>query len=82
MQTQTCYPVNIDELADIRDVVIDSSLSREEKIKSYFRQIKDPRCFRFDDMIVRISFSSTGVTFEDRIKQYLLSGQGMELISN
>jgi hypothetical protein len=72
--------ININELADIQDVVIDADLSKEEKLKSYYRQIKNPFCYRFDDMIIRVSFTDNGATFADRIKQYLLSGQGMDLV--
>lgn len=75
----TTSPVNIDDLADIRDVSIDTSLPREERIKSYLKQIKNPYCYRYGDTIVHVSFADTGATLEDRIKQYLLSGQGMEI---
>jgi len=73
-------PINIDDLADIRDVEIDPSLSKEERQKSYLRQIKNPYLYRCGDMIVRVSFSESGITLEDRLKQYLLSGQGLALL--
>jgi len=72
--------VNINDLADIRDVKIDPTLSREERRKSYLRQIKNPHLYRCGDVIVRVSFANTDATLEDRIKQYLLSGQGLSLI--
>jgi len=75
----TIYSINIDELADIQDVRIDMSLSKEERMESYLRQIKNPYCYRCGDMIVRVSFADTDATLEDRIRQYLLSGQGMDL---
>jgi hypothetical protein len=71
----------IEELVDIQDVYIDSSLPVMVKKKSYCDQIKNPHLFRFDDMTVRVSFLSVGPSFQDRIKQYLLSGQSMELTS-
>lgn len=77
--TSTNTSVNINDLADIRDVEIDQSLSQEEKKKSYLRQIKNPHLYRCGDTIVRVSFSQTGVTLADRLKQYLLSGQGLTL---
>lgn len=80
MQNQIYCPVNIEELADIQDIVIDVSLPVTEKKKSYRRQIKNPNLFRFDDIVVRTSYMNTGASFKDRIKQYLLSGQGMEII--
>ena len=72
-------PVNIDDLVDIRDVKIDPSLPVEEKMRSYIQQIKNPCLYRYGDIIVRVSFANTKVTLADRLKQYLLSGQGLSL---
>ena len=71
--------ININELADIREVEINPALPQEERMKSYLRQIKNPRLYRCGDMIVRVSFAETGATLGDRLKQYLLSGQGLAL---
>ena len=71
---------NINDLADIRDVKIDTTLPKEERQKSFLRQIKNPHLYRCGDMIVRVSFANTGITMEDRLKQYLLSGQGISLL--
>ena len=45
------------ELVDIRDVVIDKSLTLEERVKSYVEQIKDPYCFKVGDIVVRVSYA-------------------------
>lgn len=66
--------VNIDDLADIRDVRIDTSLPKEARVASYLEQIKNPYLYRCGDIIVRVSFADTEATLEDRLKQYLLSG--------
>jgi hypothetical protein len=73
--------IDINELADIRDVEIDPSLPQEEKKKSYLWQIKDPCLYRCDDIIVRVSFAKNGATLGDRVKQYLLSRQGIALLT-
>jgi len=36
----------VEGLVDIRDVVIDRDLPKEERIKSYLQQIKNPYCFK------------------------------------
>ncbi|MDR1209845.1 MAG: hypothetical protein LBK41_05970 [Clostridiales bacterium] len=64
---------DINELVDIRDVVIDPSLSQSEKKASFAAQIKNPRRYRCGDIIVRASFANTSVTLQDRIVQILLS---------
>jgi hypothetical protein len=71
--------VDINTLADIQDVVIDTSQPLEERRKSYLRQIKDPHLYRCGDVIVRATFADSGATLKDRLRQYLLSGQGMRL---
>ena len=81
MTNQTVPVVNIDELVDIRDVQIDTSLPVAEKRKSYQEQIKNARCYRYEDTIVRVSFLDTGPSLTTRMKQYLLSGQSVELTS-
>lgn len=47
------------ELVDIEDVHIKSELPREERIKDYIRQIKNPYCYRSHGVIVKISFTGT-----------------------
>ena len=79
MESTMLISNDIEELVDIKDIQIDTSLPVEVKMQSYYRQIKNPNCFRFGDMIVRVSFLNTGPSLQDRIKQYLLSGQGAEL---
>ena len=69
--------INIDDLVDINTVVIDTSLPVEEKKRQYLEQIKNPYLYRCGDTIVRISHVDTGVSLAERLKQYLLSRQGM-----
>jgi len=65
--------IDINTLADIQNISIDSTLSREERIKSYISQIRNPYLYRCDDTIVQVSFVDTGTTLEELLKQYLLS---------
>lgn len=67
-------PVNIDDLTDIRDINIDTSLPIEQRMQQYIRQIKNPYCYRCGDAIIRVSFADSGTSLEDRLKQYLFSG--------
>ena len=82
MQNNITYSEDIGELVDIRDIKIDTPLPVAEKMKQYYQQIKTPNRFRFGDIAVRVSYMDSGPTLSDRIKQYLLSGQGMELATN
>ena len=60
-----------EDLVDIRDVHIDRSLPKEERIKSFIRQIKNPYVFKCGDIFVKTTFSDTEETLEDRMEHYL-----------
>ena len=60
------------EPQDIRDVRINPALSRDERLKEFIKQIKDPYCFKCGKYTVRAQFSQNGVSLEDCLKQILL----------
>lgn len=62
----------IGELADIRDVSVDQTLPREERIAEFVRQIKNPYCFRCGKFTVRAQFANNGISLEDCLKQVLV----------
>lgn len=62
-----------DELVDIREIRVDGSLSREERIAEFVRQIKNPYCFKCGEFTVRVQYSQNGPSLEDCLKQILLS---------
>ena len=55
----------IDELVDIRDVKLDSSLGQAERIQSFLQQIKNPYCFRVGDVVVTVAYTEGGPTLND-----------------
>ncbi len=63
--------VNPDTLKDIRDVKIDTSLPKQERIREFIRQIGNPYCFKCGKTVVKINFADTQETFEDRMKAYI-----------
>lgn len=62
-----------ESLVDIRDVKIDASKSREERISDYIRQVKNPYCFQCNGIIVKMNFCQSEETLEDRLAGYFLS---------
>ena len=54
-----------DQLVDIRDVKIDSSLPTEERIKSFVEQIRDPYQFKIGSTVVHVAFANTQNTLTD-----------------
>ena len=56
---------------DITNIQIDYSLPREERIRSYLRQIKDPYKFEHKGVVVNIAYSENSGSIEDRLEEYL-----------
>ena len=65
--------VDIDTWRDIRDVKVNTDLPKEERILDFIRQIGNPYCYRHGKYVVKISFTDTDVTLEQRMLSYLRS---------
>lgn len=61
------------ELVDIRDVKVDVNLTLEEKIDTFLSQIGDHNTFRHGKLTIRLKYSDTNATIEDRMKGYFLT---------
>jgi len=58
--------VDIDTLADIKDINIDINLPIEQKMKLYLEQIKNPYLVRCGKYIIKMTFpENTGLTLKD-----------------
>jgi len=53
------------DLVDIRDVSVDKSLPKQERIAEYLRQVKDPYHFKCGKFTVKVRFAQSGPTLED-----------------
>ena len=65
--------VDPNTLRDIRDVTVNTSLPKPERILDFIHQIGNPYCYRHGKYVVKISFSDTDVTLEDRMLAYIRS---------
>lgn len=63
--------VDPNTLVDIRDIKIDESLSREQRVADFIQQIKNPYCFRVGNVAVSVGFAENGATFEEQMGYYL-----------
>ena len=61
------------DLVERQSVKVDMSLPREERIKEYIKQIKNPYCYLDGDVVVKVSFREEGVTLEQRLEAYIRS---------
>lgn len=73
MQEVDVRTINREALRDIRDVEINASLPKGERILDFIRQIGNPYCYRHGDYVVKISFTDTDVTLEERMLSYIRS---------
>lgn len=73
MQDVDVRTVDPDTLRDIRDVVVNTDLPKQERILDFMRQIGNPYCFRHGKYVVKVSFTDTDVTLEDRLLSYIRS---------
>lgn len=64
--------VDRSSLVDAECVNINTELSTEERIADYIRQIKNPYCYLYKGMVVKISFSGKR-KLEDCMKDSLFS---------
>ncbi|WP_300347202.1 DUF6870 family protein [uncultured Oscillibacter sp.] len=73
MQNVDIRTVDPDTLRDIRDVTVNADLPKRERILDFIRQIGNPYCYRHGKYVVKVSFTDTDVTLEDRMLSYIRS---------
>lgn len=61
--------VDPETLVDVTQIQIDESLSREERVADFIRQVRNPYCFKVGDMVVKNVYSEDGVTLAERFEQ-------------
>ena len=60
-----------ESLVDIRDVKVDKTLPKNERIASFIRQIKNPYHFRCCDFVYTTRFTEGGKTLEQCLQGIL-----------
>ena len=73
MQNVDIRTVDPDTLRDIRDVEVNTALPKKERMLDFIRQIGNPYCYRHGKYVVKVSFTDTDVTLEDRMLSYIRS---------
>ena len=57
-------------LREIKDVVIDTSIPRKDRIRDYVAQIGNPYCYFDDGIVVEIGYADTAISLQDRLLAY------------
>lgn len=63
--------VSSENLVDIRDVRVDRSLPRNQRVSDYIRQIGNPHHFRCGKFVVHTEYADNGVSLEDCLQGIL-----------
>ncbi len=63
--------VDPDTLRDIHDVKVNAELPKKERILDFIRQIGNPYCYRHGKYVVKVSYTDTDVTLEERLLSYI-----------
>lgn len=71
MKEMDIREADINALADILEIKIDSDLDSTEKKREFIRQIKNPYLYRQGEYVVKLSFADTDATLTDRLKEYI-----------
>ena len=73
MENVDIRTVDPETLRDIRDVKINANLPKQERILDFIHQIGNPYCYRHGKYIVKVGFTDTDVTLEQRMLAYIRS---------
>ena len=73
MKAVDIQTVDPDTLVDITQISIDENLPKEQRIREYIRQVKNPYCYKVGDVIVKVRYSETGNKSMNECFEKLLS---------
>ena len=70
---KTVDPKNVDRsvLVQRSSVRLNPDAPREDRLRDFIRQIKNPYCYLDVKTVVKITFSNTDTTMEDCLEHYL-----------
>ena len=58
------------QLVDVTRIRIDEGLPKEERVREFVRQVKNPYCFRVGNVVVKNVYSNDGVSLRERFEQF------------
>lgn len=73
MKNTDLATIDRDALVDIRDVKVNTALPKRERAMDFIRQIRNPYCYKHGKYVVKVGFSDTEVSLEERLAGYIRS---------
>ena len=71
MKSVDIRTVDPETLVDVSTIKLNNDLPREERMRSFLEQVKNPYCYRVGKVVVKVSFADTDVSLEDRLEHYI-----------
>jgi len=72
MQSVDIGTVDKSTLADMSHIKLDNTLPKDKRMARILRAAKNPYCFRFEDMAVKIEFADNAPPLQDTITSFLI----------
>ena len=73
MKNTDLATIDRDALVDIRDVKVNTALPKRERALDFIRQIGNPYCYKHGKYVIKVGFSDTEVSLEERLAGYIRS---------
>ena len=71
MREQTFEDIDIEEIPDIKDIVIDKGKSKKARIRERLDAGQNPYFIKSGNVLVKMSYAATERTIEDALKTIL-----------
>lgn len=72
MQSTDIRVIDKNTLVDVQGFQFDNSLSKRERIEQIIERTKNPYCFRYGELGVKVEFTEGGPTLGDLLTRFLL----------
>lgn len=72
MQSVDISAVDKNALADVSHIKLDHTLPKDKRMARILRATKNPYCFRFGDMAVKVEFTDNAPPLQDTMKGFLI----------
>lgn len=59
-------------LTDISRIKLDNSLPKEKRMARILKTVKNPYCFRFEDMGIKVEFTANAPSLHDTMEGFLI----------
>lgn len=72
MKSVDIRTIDKDVLVNVQDFQFDNSFSKQERIRQVIERTKNPYCFRYGELGVKIEFTDGGPALGDLLTDFLL----------